>query len=59
MRMFGNNMGGCGGRTNDCCDMFILFWLLTSCGCGINIDCNTLIILILLLNCCGGHDDCR
>ena len=61
MRLFGgHNNNGCGCNTgNDCCDIFILLWLLNTCGCGFDFDCNTIIILLLLTTCCGGHEGCR
>lgn len=56
MGLFGGNMG-CGGN-NDCCDLILLFLLLNSCGCGmnINLDCNTIIILLLLTTICGNNE---
>ena len=60
MRLFGgHNNNGCGcNEKNDCCEIFILLWLLSTCGCGFDFDCNTIIILLLLCNCFGGNDGC-
>ena len=63
MGLFGG-FGGPNGKGGDCCEMLMLFWLLNSCGCGmnINIDCDTIIWLLLLSNLCGkgeGFNPCH
>jgi hypothetical protein len=52
---------GCGcGCDNDFLTIIILFWILTQCGC--NIDICEILPLILLLSllgqCCGGNNTC-
>lgn len=58
MGLFGGNFMH--GGNNDCCELILLFWLLTSCGCGMNfnIDCDTIILLLLLSMLCGNGDHC-
>ena len=64
MGLFGGFGGGPNGKGGDCCEMILLFWLLNSCGCGmnINIDCDTIMWLLLLTNLCGkgeGFNPCH
>lgn len=53
--LFGNNNCGCGNnKPMECCDIIVLLFLLSMCGCGIGLDCNMLILILLLTTCCGG-----
>ena len=63
MGLFGG-FGGQNGKGCDCMEILMLFWLLSTCGCGmnINIDCDTIILLLLLSNLCGkgeGFNPCH
>lgn len=55
MGLFGGNFGG---KQGNCCELILMFWLLNSCGCGLNfnIDCDTIILLLLLSNLCGNGE---